>query len=882
MPTITKITDTAQQGAAWALGVRLFAADGGKLDLTSGSLSCEVRPSARPSASPLATPTITIPDPSDNFAVLGLSAYKMYKLAGGGATFSATKAYPFEIDFAPASSPQNPIRVAEGTLNVSPGGNKDDLDPLAPDPTTATTVITLTVAAQSGLATALATTTTTIVISGATAPTGGQVLTAKEVGGVVNRAEWKDPTSVDQTARDAASSAQSTANAAIPSEQKGAPEGVATLGTDGIVPAEQLPNASIPTGTGWRHVTGGTEDGTSSTPTKSDIGLGNVNNTADTEKPVSTAQLTAIAGRVAKNDPITPATGATMVDVDAKGLVTRTRSATTADILESVNKHYLTDSEKNFSDRIPLALYTGVIDGCVLSINALDNTQLDISEGHVQYVDDSNPNSPIVETLSVAAITVTPLVGGQGLYTLFKVWVGIARTQPGVGTPQFSTGLFSAADRRRIAVLGTPWSSGVGSDVIVSVSNYPSPAWGAAKTLEDLFYALGGSLNVDGHFLSAHSGQLTLDLSSGHAVRLFGSASVSKDNPNTLVSSTASPVTSYRYWAVAGTSYGNALWSTLDPDYYDNAGTRTVVPEGKWTIQYAYWFPSTAPTPIVAIAYGQAYFNTLDEAKAAAGTQSVAFSDLATNGFFGGLLRARIYVQQGEADLSGAYIENMSQFVAGGAGSGGGFVTDHAMLAHLDFLSSGHTGFAPSNSPTFIGTITRTGLGTPAVLPGNALEIYDTIVAGSLQANLQNLDPQGSTDICTTADDGSDVTKFADLGTNGHLYGNPSYSSGGPDDSYLLVMGGDLGVIAGSSGKRVLFFTGGTTIDKLRATLTDAGFSVVGSLVASNLSGTNTGDQTLDGLGGVPITRTINGHPLSDDITVTAADIFPDCVTILA
>ena len=44
----------------------------------------------------------------------------------------------------------------------------------------------------------------------------------------------------------------------------------------------QVPPAggSTPTGTGWRHVTAGVEDAASSTPTKSDVGLGSVENTA--------------------------------------------------------------------------------------------------------------------------------------------------------------------------------------------------------------------------------------------------------------------------------------------------------------------------------------------------------------------------------------------------------------------------------------------------------------------------------------------------------------------------------------------------------------------------------------------------------------------------
>jgi len=43
--------------------------------------------------------------------------------------------------------------------------------------------------------------------------------------------------------------------------------------------------------------------------------------------------------------------------------------------------------------------------------------------------------------------------------------------------------------------------------------------------------------------------------------------------------------------------------------------------------------------------------------------------------------------------------------------------------------------------------------------------------------------------------------------------------------------------------------------------------------IIDNTNGVNTGDQTLNGLGGVPTTRQINAKALSTDITLTTADI---------
>jgi hypothetical protein len=83
--------------------------------------------------------------------------------------------------------------------------------------------------------------------------------------------------------------------------------------------------------------------GTVSGITASMVGLGNVDNTSDVNKPVSTAQAAAIALKVTANGAITGATK-TKITYDTKGLVTAGADATTADIADSSNKRYVTDA----------------------------------------------------------------------------------------------------------------------------------------------------------------------------------------------------------------------------------------------------------------------------------------------------------------------------------------------------------------------------------------------------------------------------------------------------------------------------------------------------------------------------------------------------------
>ena len=80
------------------------------------------------------------------------------------------------------------------------------------------------------------------------------------------------------------------------------------------------------------------------TQVKTSLALNNVDNTSDANKPVSSAQQTALDAKVTGNTTITGATK-TKVTYDAKGLVTAGADATTADIADSTNKRYVTDAQ---------------------------------------------------------------------------------------------------------------------------------------------------------------------------------------------------------------------------------------------------------------------------------------------------------------------------------------------------------------------------------------------------------------------------------------------------------------------------------------------------------------------------------------------------------
>ena len=104
------------------------------------------------------------------------------------------------------------------------------------------------------------------------------------------------------------------------------------------------------------------------TQVKTSLALNNVDNTSDANKPVSTAQQTALDAKVTGNTAITGATK-TKVTYDSKGLVTAGADATTADIADSTNKRYVTDAQlvvvgntsgTNTGDNAVNSLYSGL------------------------------------------------------------------------------------------------------------------------------------------------------------------------------------------------------------------------------------------------------------------------------------------------------------------------------------------------------------------------------------------------------------------------------------------------------------------------------------------------------------------------------------------
>ena len=126
MPTtrlIASFSSTIQQNCAWALAISFTNADGSPFDLTGITLTGQFRETATPTATPLASATFTVASPTSGVAVAGLSAHDAGLLPAQENKFSRVTSIVMEIDGAHAGDPNNPFRLGEGAIGVSPGGN---------------------------------------------------------------------------------------------------------------------------------------------------------------------------------------------------------------------------------------------------------------------------------------------------------------------------------------------------------------------------------------------------------------------------------------------------------------------------------------------------------------------------------------------------------------------------------------------------------------------------------------------------------------------------------------------------------------------------------------------------------------------------------------
>lgn len=302
-------------------------------------------------------------------------------------------------------------------------------------------------------------------------------------------------------------------------------------------------------------------------------------------------------------------------------------------------------------------LSNGVKTGFIISINA-DPTKIDISAGTGNIIDNSNPANPVYTPVTYAGgtnISITNIATANATY--------IAINSSGAIIQQTSP--FTPIQRRTLIILGAAIHS---NRVIVNVvNNLPDVVLDGIDQFNDLLDALRG-FNVSGNIISANGANLFINKSGGYIFKKGANFVTSNLNPHLLQLAGLTAPSNLRYRLQNGTEYANT--NVIEPDSFDNAGVRTLVPSNDFTIQRIYLFPSN----LIRIQFGQATYGSMAIAIQAIQTENfVTEQNIADNG----LLRGLLVVKRGTTDLTdptkAKFLEvdrfGGTQSVAGGSGT---------------------------------------------------------------------------------------------------------------------------------------------------------------------------------------------------------------------
>lgn len=298
---------------------------------------------------------------------------------------------------------------------------------------------------------------------------------------------------------------------------------------------------------------------------------------------------------------------------------------------------------------------TGILTGGVLSIGtggAGVATTITIASGTGMIVDNSVSPNTITEVSWSAKTDVALTYLATNTVTFLAI--------DSSGNVVQSSTQFTAEQIASYIDIGVAVHSNL--TTVNAVNQSQNPAYGVAGQGHVLKQALGG-FNISGNVFSANGANLKLNKSSGFIFKQGANYTSLTNNPDkvTLASLTQAPLRMQNQ-----TGAGSASTTDIDPDNYDLAGVTTSVPANKFSILRVYLFSSN----LVAVQRGQAYYNSLAEAKAAVQTETyVVNAVLAENG----ILRGFICVRRGTTDLtntSDAFFLEAPKF-GGSSGVGG-------------------------------------------------------------------------------------------------------------------------------------------------------------------------------------------------------------------
>jgi len=136
----------------------------------------------------------------------------------------------------------------------------------------------------------------------------------------------------------------------------------------------------------------------------------------------------------------------------------------------------------------------------------------------------------------------------------------------------------------------------------------------------------------------------------------------------------------------------------------------------------------------------------------------------------------------------------------------------------------------------FGGNITA-GFALPTTAFGNVIFNGVGLANSSAQLNIQNVDSVGtnnSADIIATAPNGTDTSKYIDMGINGNNFASSAWTISGKNDGYVYINSGNLTLGTDTPNTTVKVHIGGTLAANVVATFSNSNVIIGGNLIVSN------------------------------------------------
>jgi len=253
-----------------------------------------------------------------------------------------------------------------------------------------------------------------------------------------------------------------------------------------------------------------------------------------------------------------------------------------------------------------------------MSINA-DPTKFDITTGVGYFQDKTGIHGNLTEYTYAG---VTAHVANLGL-TGREVHIYLSKT--GVISQQAD---FTTGDLIDQVYLGNFTKNG-GNTQLDFVTNQMPMYHSMEETFRTFMFGAIGGVQLINMVHTGVAATLQVNRSSGEVMRIGANSLTDLSQPDTLVIPSENPVTAIavRYVDENGVINFHANGNVLDPtDYYDKGTTSIVaVNSNRYTLQRQYFFPSV-PNETNMSLLGHTSFNSLAEAKSAAGTVEEDFS----------------------------------------------------------------------------------------------------------------------------------------------------------------------------------------------------------------------------------------------------------------